>query len=284
MSQTTPSWRCRDFLNSAIVPAALLVNREDSLVVVGTLLSTKDAPCAVISSEKDTYESIYGYQIVNLILESKPEELYSRLSMQAWEAAEVSPPSPLLTIQLDDEFTRGLSLIVANRFGNLLVLDDKGAPVGLLSLGDIVGFLAARTKPIGISLKKISSKLKLVDEGESMSEVFRFMMRNRVRRAVMMSEGGFYCCTERDIMRELFSLNGLKSLRDNPNAILEMPIERLVSPFLSVVPNLSGGLDTTEGWVQASWNTNCTAIVDGERIASPWDFVVKPFLAGKLPF
>lgn len=284
MSQTTTSWRCRDFLNNAIVPAALTVNRKDSLVVVGTLLSTKDAPCAIIISEEGAYESIYGYQIVNLILESTPEELHSRLSMQAWEAAEASPPLPLLTIRLDDELTRGLSLIVANRFGNLLVLDDKGAPVGLLSLGDIVGFLAARTKPIGISLKEVSSKLKLVDEGESLSEVFRFMMRNRVRRAVMTSEGGFYCCTEREIMRELFSLNGLKSLKDNPNAILGMHTEHLMSPFLSVVPNLSGSLDTAEGWVQASWNINCTVIVDGKRIASPWDLVVKPFLAGKLPF
>jgi len=254
------------------------------LVVVGTLLSTKDAPCAVINGEKDAYESIYGYQIVNLILESKPEELYSRLSMQAGEAAEASPPSSLPTIQLDDELARGLGLIVANRFGNLLVLDDKGALVGLLSLEGVIGFLAARTKPIGISLKKISSKLKLMGEGESMSGVFRFMMRNRVRRAIMTSGGGFYCCTEREIMKALFSPSGLKSLKDDPNAILEMPIEHLVSPFLSVVPNLSGGLDTTEGWVQASWNTNCTAIVDGERIVSPWDFVVKPFLAGKLPF
>ncbi|MDV3277664.1 MAG: hypothetical protein LYZ69_04255 [Nitrososphaerales archaeon] len=115
-------------------------------------------------------------------------------------------------------------------------------------------------------------------------EVFRFMMRHRVRRLVIQRRKRFYCCTEREIMRALFSPDGFQLLRDDPNALLEMPIEHFVSPFLSPVTNLSGDHDVAEGWVHAANSPSCTVIVDEERIASPWDLVIRPFLAGKLPF
>jgi len=284
LRQPEPPLTCRGFLENAIVPAPLIINSEDTLVFVGTLLSAKDATCAVIrSKEKDTYESIYGYQMVTLLLESKPENLFNQLYTPASKSVGAVPPSPLPTVHLDDEFTKALNLMVENRFGDALVLDDNGEPSGLLSLGNIVAFFAGRTDSIGMSLKEVSSKLKLIDGSKSVIEVFRFMMTNRMRRAVLKRGGGFYCCTEREIMRGIFSFKGLNLIRDNPDEILGMPLERLVSPFLNHIPSLSGSLDVAEGWVQASWNTNCTLIVDEKHIATPWDLVIKPHLSGKLP-
>lgn len=274
---------CGSFLENTILPPPLVVNKDEFLVFVGTLLSSKDAACAVIKNEKGVYESIYGYQIVNILMESKPDELYDQLYKPVSKCINVVSPSTLPVVRLDDGFAKALTQMGINRFGDVMVLDDKGTPSGMFSLSNIVAFLSGRTDSIGMRLRDVSSELKLVDGEDSVIEVFRFMMRNRLRRAVIKRGEAFYCCTEREAIRGIFSFKGLNSLKDNPDAILNMPVEQLVRPFLSEVPSLNGSLDVAKAWVHAAFTSNCTLIVDDQGIATPWDLIMKPFQTGMLP-
>ena len=273
---------CSSFLENAILPPPLIIDKDDPLVSVGTTLLAKEVSCAVIRDKNGVYKSIQPYQIISLLLQSKPDEMYGLLYEPVSKFVDAVSPSSLPLVHSDDPFAKALTKMGKNRFTDVMVLDDHDLPSGMFSVRNVVRFLSGRTDSIGMSLEEVSSRLIPVDGEESIIDVFRFMVRNRVKRAVIKEGEAFYCCTESEAMSRIFSFAGLNLLRDDPDTLLKMPIEWLVHPFQNHVPSLSGGLDVAEGWIQASWTSNCTLVVDDERIATPWDLVMKPFESGKL--
>ena len=275
---------CDQFLGKVQVPSPVFVSPEQSVMMVGALLAFRDVNCAILMEGGKMKHAIYGYQIVNFLLEAKLEELYRRLYEPVVKAREIAPGSPLPELKLKDSCRKALGEIVAARFGNLLFQDEEGRPVGLLSLVTMLQALEGQTRNLGLSLLEVSSPLTIASSGQSISEVFRFMMRNRVRRVVTKQGRRFYGCTEREILKALFSMKGLESLRDDGTAFLNRPIGDLAQQVYRSVPTVDGDMDVAGAWTAAVENDASALIVDGDRIATPWDLVVKPFLAGKIPF
>ncbi len=92
----------------------------------------------------------------------------------------------------------------------------------------------------------------------------------------------FYCCTERELLGVIFSMSGLESIRDQPGQFLEQSVGSFLPTYFERLPVVRGGVDVAEAWWRAADLPLATLIVDGDSIATPWDLIVTPFVAGKL--
>jgi hypothetical protein len=108
------------------------------------------------------------------------------------------------------------------------------------------------------------------------------MMRNRIRRAIVKRNNDFYGLTERDIIRAFFSFKGLQSLSDDSVGLLNSSLGQTVGGQLKHLPRVSGSLNVHEAWSYLVGDPSGCLIVDDDRIATPWDLVIKPFLEGRL--
>lgn len=268
-----------------LIPPRILVDPHDTILTTGLLLTVRDNSCAVVRERGKVKGVLYGYQIVSLITLSKPEEIYSILWRSIAEVDEIAPLASLPTVTLGETIDGALAKISAARFGDLLVVDDKGAPAGLLTLGMILKAVAGRAEKVGLTVGDAASPLKLVDPKDSVIDVMRFMMRNRVRRVVMQRGSKLVGCTERELLKACFSTKGLEMIRDDLESFLATPIGSFAGTFLYPIPNVNGSVDVAKAWTLASVVRDdvATLIVDETKIATPWDLIVKPYLAGVLP-
>ncbi|MGH9917870.1 MAG: hypothetical protein ACRD6W_03200, partial [Nitrososphaerales archaeon] len=175
-----------------------------------------------------------------------------------------------------------LRIVAENRLGDVILTEAGGRPMGTLSLSKIVTCLALRNKKSPLKLKSVSSKLKLASEGESFSDTLRYMMRNRIRRAVVKRERDFYGITEREIMKAFFSHRELQSLSEGDNGSPNTTLGNLADGHAKLLPKLDGDVDVHEAWRHLDGDPRSCLIVDHNRIATPWDLVIKPFLEGNL--
>jgi CBS domain-containing protein len=77
--------------------------------------------------------------------------------------------------------------------GDLVVVDDGGAPVGVLTDRDLVVCVLAREADRIAQLQVgdvLTDEVLLARESEDVSEVLRHMQRERVRRVPVVDEGG----------------------------------------------------------------------------------------------
>ncbi len=275
---------CEEYLSSVSIPSPVFIGRDHTVLMTGALLSFRDVNCGILIEEGEVKHAIYGYQIVNFLLSEPPQRLYLKLFEPVTNIKEIAPGSPLPVLKISDPFRKALSEIVATRFGNLLLTDAEGRAIGLPSLETMLQAVEGRSGKVGMTLKEVASPLILATNGQTILDVFKSMMTNRVRRIVVKTGRKHTYCTEREILRVLFSLNGLESTRDNGAKILSQPVGKLPQQVFRPAIPVDGETDVAKAWTLVREQQSSTLIVDGDLIATPWDLVVKPFLAGKIPF
>ncbi len=271
-----------EFIEDGLAPAPVPLSPQELGVTCGSLLAWRDVGCGIVAEQEKVAGVFYGYQLVFMISRTSKDKLYSSLWTPLKDLVHILPLESISLFQLGDRSSDIFKSIIAKRFGDVLIIANSH-PVTLITLKEILAALTRRFDRLDLDTRTIASPLKLIQEDTRMEDLLDFMLRNRIRRAVIKENGHYFSCTERELLRYFFSMQGLEVLRESPEVLLSKPVGEMVKEQGEKLPVVSGDLDVADAWKAAQSTKGLAVIVDEEKIATPWDLVVKPYLEGKLP-
>jgi CBS domain-containing protein len=271
-----------DLVEGITIPAPVTSSKSDTVLTLGALLSSWDVSSAIVMDNGKVIGAVQGYQLVAYLMNSPNQEILKRLLLPIGQVMEGLGLSQIPSLSHRNGLDSILKKVAQNRFGDIILTNDDALPIGVLSLGLIIPCLVLRKKKAAMRVRDVASRLKLVSEGKPLSDVLRYMMGNRIRRTVIKRNRDFYGVTERDIIRCFFSFKGLQSLSDNAKGYMDSSVGQLVGNQLKRLRNVNGNISVHQAWGYLVGDPSGCLIVDGDRIATPWDLVMKPFLEGKL--
>jgi CBS domain-containing protein len=271
-----------ELVEGITIPAPVAVSKADNVLLLGALLSSWDIPSVIVTDNGKVVGAVYGYQLVTYLVASPSEQVFKRLLLPIGRVIEGLGLSQIPSSSRTERLESILKKIASNRFGDVILTNDSGQAVGVLSLNRIIPRLALRGKTVGMKVRDVASRLKLADEEKPLSDALRYMLRNRARSTIIKRNGHFYGLTEREILRAFFSLEGLQSLNDDPRGFLSSSLGHLVGGRAKRIPKVSGDIDVHDAWGHAGGDPSACLIVDDDRIATPWDLVMKPFFEDRL--
>ncbi len=225
---------------------------------------------------------VYGYQLALLALQPLRDNFYRTLFATVREVGESLSFETIPLVRLSDSFQTVLAKIIEKRFGDALIIDDKGKPVGLLTLTEIMRALRRSIHSTGIPVRAVASPLITIQENSTLRDTLIFMIKKRARRAVIKRDDKYHEISEREVLKYMFSMQGLQTIRDDPAGCLDVRLEECMTELWRELPEVEGSVDVADGWRRASVGILGALIVDHEKIATPWDLVVKPYLEGGL--
>jgi predicted transcriptional regulator len=264
------------------IPAPVAVSKDDTVLMLGALLSSWDVSSTIVTDKGKVIGAVYGFQLVSYLINSPNEELFKRLLLPIGQVVEGLGLSQIPSLSQSDRFDSLMKKIASNEFGDVILTNDSGHPVGVLSLTQVISSLALKKKKVNMKVRDVATKLELAAEEQPLLDALRYMMRNRIRRTIIKRKGKFYGLTEREILRAFFSLDGLQSLHDDPQKFLTSSLGQLVGGRAKQLPRVNGHIHVHEAWRYLKGDPNTSLIVDHDRVATPWDLVMKPYFEGKL--
>lgn len=264
------------------IPSPILLSSEDRLLTAGALLSWRNITAVIITRQKEIVGTIYGYQLLLILAQVAKDSIYKKLFQSIRDAVTILTPERIPTVRIEDESGKALEQIVSKRFGDVLVVNGQDRPIGLLSLRELLQSCQQRFRRVGIRVDSVASPIKTVSDHMSFKDLIFFMFRNRIRRIVVKRSDGYYHTNERALLKHFFSLGGLQFLRDNAGAALNSPITDFVKESAMLMDNAKSSEDVAETWNRVIATGQDCVTAGGNKIATPWDLVVKPYLMGKL--
>jgi CBS domain-containing protein len=264
------------------VPAPVVVSKDDTVLLLGALLSSWDISSTIVADNDKILGAVYGFQLVSYLMNSPEGELFKRLVLPVGQALEGLGLTQIPSLSYRERFDSIMEKIASNKFGDVVLTNDSGQLVGVLSLNRIISSLALKKKRVNMKVRDVASRLELAAEEQPLLDALRYMMRSRVRRTVIRRKGKFYGLTEREVLQAFFSLEGLQSLNEDPQKFLKSRLGQLVGGRAKQLPRVSGDIHVHQAWKYVKGDPSACVIVDHDRIATPWDLVMKPYFEGKL--
>jgi CBS domain-containing protein len=210
------------------------------------------------------------------------DEVLKRLRQPIGDVIERLGLFQIPTLSHKDRLDSILKRMAENKFGDVALTDDDGHPIGILSLNKIIPCLALRKMKAPMKVRDVASRLKLAAEGHSLSDALHFIMKNRIRRIIIKRNSDYYGLTEREIIKAFFSFQGLQSLSQDEKTLQNSNLGQIVDGQSKRLPKVDGDISVHEAWGYLDGDPRTCLIVDEDRIATPWDLAVKPFLEGRL--
>ncbi len=212
----------------------------------------------------------------------KEKPIYKTLFQGIGNVTKILPLESIPTVGINDKVGDALGEIAKKKFGDLLVLGKEKQQVGVLSLREILQTCEQRFSKLNAHVGDVASDVKTVSEDMSFSDLMLFLFRNRFRRILVRKADGYYCADDRALIKHFFSLGNLQLLRDGAHTMLSSPIKDFIKKYAIRLPGVKSSDDIATAWREAVSTGQFCVTVDGKKIATPWDLVVKPYLQGKL--
>ena len=269
-----------------VVPAALgravpTVEQGTLAVIAGTLLDLPRRDVLLIASTEGgvsylvrgkKWMAFGGYPLLEKMLAAEPKDLYGLLFRPCESASVLLDP-----VRAEDGLTAVLDAFHRTRFGYALV--ESADSFGLVTLTDLLLLCQSGVLGTGLRLRDVASSPVFSLPGSvSLREAVREMFRRRVRRVRV--EGTDRFVSDREVLTHIFSPARLRVVKESPEMMLEAALQDV------------GGMEAIEadGGVRVKKAAEtirpgsglCLTIDRGERVATPWDLVMKPWEAGRL--
>ncbi len=246
------------------------------LLTILYLLRMQDIDAVPISPvTKSRARAVFGLSSLPLFMNLAPER-FAELLRGPCEAAS----DELSLLNVEDELDSLLEAFESKRLGFALVCDGgRVMRAGLVSLPDVLALYGRGSIKTSITIDQIGSPVFAMPGETTIHEALRTMFEKKQRRIFISGEGTYI--SDRTIMAYLFSPvfleeRGRGSTRD-PLSTQIASVGRL-SPAV-VGPKTS--LKAAAGKL-AKDRGGCLITSDRERVVTPWDVVMKPWLSGKL--
>jgi CBS domain-containing protein len=272
-----------ELVEGITVPAPVTVSKSDPVLLLGALLSSWDVSSVIVTDNNGkAIGAVYGYQLVAYLMSHPNREVLKRLRHPIEQVTDRLGLSQIPSVSHKESFDSILRKIAENRFGDVILTNESGLSLGILSLSQIIPCLALRKMKAALKVRDVASPLKLASEGQPLSNTLRYMMRNGIRRAVVKKNGDFYGLTDRELVRAFFSFRGLQSLSEDTKEFMTSSLGQLIGNQAKHLPTVNGDMNVHDAWQYLDGDPKACLIVDDDLIATPWDLVMKPFLEDKL--
>jgi CBS domain-containing protein len=271
-----------ELVKGITIPAPVAISKTDTVLSLGALLSSWDVSSVIVTDKGRVVGAVYGYQLVAYLMGRPNDEVLKRLRQPIGAVMDRLGLFQIPTLSHKERLDSILKRIADNKFGDVALTDDGGHAIGILSLNKIIVCLALRKMKAPMEVRDVASRLKLAGEGQSLSDALRFIMKNRIRRMIIRRNSDYYGLTEREIIKAFFSFQGLQSLSQDEKALQKSNLGQIVDRQSKRLPKVDGDISVHEAWEHLDGDPRGCLIVDDDRIATPWDLAVKPFLEGKL--
>lgn len=215
--------------------------------------------------------AIFGSSCLARLLTLGPKGFAPFLRRPCEEASE-----PLSVVRADKSLTVLLETFAETGFGFARIEDRAGAGA-LASLPDFLGMYQERTISTSLRARDVASPAFAMRKRATLREVFEQMFSRRYRRIFIAGTRNFIW--DRSIIEHVFSPAVLKEILDEPaNDVLSSPISE-VEPTRAKV--ISPGMSLKEA-AQILKAERGQCLVFDDRVVTPWDVIMKPWVLKKL--
>ena len=251
------------------------VTPDSPLLTVLYLLRIREIDAVPLNYPEESIErGVFGFSSLPKFMAKGPRAFVKLLDEPCERASE-----ELASVTLDDDLETLLDAFQARRLGFALVhgVGSTKRRRSFVSLTDVLGLFEGKSISSDLRLNDVATPIYSMPETTSIRNALRQMFRRRYRR-IFISAGEFV--SDRGIMEYLFSPFMLEQIGwDTKMDVLGEPIAKLEkrTPLLA-------GPDTAVGTaaLKLRRNRGHCIVIAGEKVASPWDVVMKPWAKGKL--
>ncbi len=248
---------------------------NDPVIYAAPYLTISDIEAVIIINKNNNVKGVLtGYNIISLINKHVHDVwsiLYkTRASDVTWDA---------LMVTFNEELFSLLKKLHERKIGYSIVLENA-KPVGIIGLVDIIKFYVY--SGVTRMLKDIKARdllsrpLIKISPDKSLREAISIMINMKVRRIFV--EGFNLMLNDRSIIRKLLTFPLIERLRDEPDKILNAPIQSL-TPLLQK-PDIVGQDDPFDKVAQSILKSEAHCLVTSgfDGIITPWDVIMKSFI------
>ena len=251
------------------------VKPDYPLLTILYLLRIKDidaVPITYADERKD--RAVFGFSSLPKFM-AMGTKGFADLLKEPCELASDELPS----LAVDEDLESLLDAFASRRLGFALVhgLGASKGRVSFASLTDILGLYGRRAISTGMLLGEVTTPIFSMSRTSSIRSALQAMFRNRYRR-VFVSEREFV--SDRSVMEHVFSPFTLEQMQwDFGRDVLGTPIDKL-DKATAMVAGPRTSLRTAA--IKLGEDRGQCLVVGGGGVATPWDVVMKPWLARKL--
>ena len=224
----------------------------------------------VIDSASSRPRALHGYSLLKRLMSLGEGAFWKFIEKPCEDAAQ-----SIGTVGADEDIERLLEVFQKERFGFAWISagENTGVPV---SLADLLELYKSETFSSDLQVKDVASPILALPGMTPLRKALLFMFSHRFRR-VFLSGGGTFI-SDRSIVSHIFSPASLHSLAANPDRLLDVPIAEIEKSKSQRVP----GRTTTRAAASALEGDIGQCLFSRGAVATPWDIVMKPWLAKKL--
>lgn len=256
------------------------VESSTPIAVAGTLLDLPHRDVILIANaSRDKLEYLVkrgkwlafaGYPVLEKLISTAPADFFRYMYRPCRSAS--------LTLDLHGPQTELADVLQAfskTRFGYALIKSPNS--FGLLTLTDL---LSAYGEIFDTDLRvaDISEPVVSLPGETRLADAVREFFKRRIRRVCIRGTNSFV--SDREVLSFIFSPRRMKFSKKSPGKTLDATLEELESVnAIETSPDL---VATEAASIIRPGSTRCLVIRGGERMVTPWDLVMKPYLKGRL--
>jgi len=210
----------------------------------------------------------------------RPDALELRLmDIGVDEIGRVDPMEPLTEI---------LNVMIHTNFGHVCVIKPNTADleiVGTVSLRSLVMYAPSLGPSFGLNenlnVEGFSSPLLEAAPEATLDEVVQIMLTKGVRRLAIRGSSQHpetVMVDDRIISQHVFSSTGFAAWKESPEKFFKTRVEELQLAQPGIV---SSKLSLLAAWSMIYLNKAECLIVDNNKILTPWDIIIKPYMRMK---
>jgi CBS domain-containing protein len=250
--------------------ATFIISEDDSVINALVVLKALDLPALAVVNRRGEGVGVFaGYNVITLLHRvgsTSPERL--------WAALYKTPVYDLGWLTLQAETAMSLEDLVAGMrargWGYALV--HHGETQHLIGVLDVARFLVSSGALERTSLRLLdiaTGNVVSVRRDSRLFDLIGVMLHKKVRRVVL--EGGDYVITDRGILQYIVSNQALEMLRDNPEKLMNTPLDEL-TPYVGRPEILSGDTHISTAFKKLVEKEPYTVLTEERKhILTPWD-------------
>ena len=255
----------------------LEVKPDYPLLLVLYLLRMREidaVPLAATGESKD--RAVFGFTSLAKLLTLGPSGFSALLKKPCRVVSDVLP-----SLSADDQVGSLLDAFARRRVGFAMVHATGKTKVDadLVSLSDLLTLYRRGTMKTELRIRDIGNPTFSLPPGTSIRTALRAMFRRRHRRVFINEERRYI--SDRDIMDRLFNpvaVDDFESGERDPLALQIGKLPRASPSRISRDESVFNAVRKLDGD-----HTTCL-LTTNDRVVTPWDLVMKPWLSGKLTF
>jgi CBS domain-containing protein len=250
--------------------ATFIISEDDSVINALVVLKALDLPALAVVNRRGEVVGVFaGYNFITLLHRvgsTSPERL--------WAALYRTPLHDVDWLTLQTETAMSLEDLVtgmrARGWGYALV--HHGETQHLIGVLDVARFLVSSGALERMSLRLLdiaTGNVVSVGRDSTLFDLIGVMLHKKVRRVVL--EGGDYVITDRGILQYIVSNQALEMLRDNPEKLMNTPLDEL-TPYVGRPEILSGDTHISTAFKKLVEKEPYTVLTEERKhILTPWD-------------